>query len=162
MRIVVAAAADVPAGRALAAQVEPLFGAVVGRPGFETSLRNNVARSSAFCVRHEDGPAGAPLLGGLLWSARRHAINWLAVDAAARRRGIGTLLVRRVLEGLPRPAEIAVTTFADDGPAGRTAQAFYAHLGFEAAESVPGDPPRRVFRVRLPAVPGGPIARAEI
>ena len=155
MQVATATEADMPPWRALASEVELLFGPMVGQTGFEDALRHNMARGSAFCVRLHDGPPGVPLLGGLLWSARRGVINWLAVAAGARRQGIGSLLVRHVLDGCPRLTEVVVTTFAGDDPAGRTARAFYTRLGFRPGPLVSEDPPRRAFRLLLPAQQGG-------
>lgn len=147
----VAAFADIPGWLRLAQEVEPLFGPMVDDPGFQRALRRNIERRSAFCVRQGDGPAGALLLGGLLWSAKPpvYTIGWLAVTQAARRQGIGRLLVEYVLAQVTSPAEIKVTTFGSDHPAGQTARNFYQRLGFQAAEAAPDGPEggsRQIFR----------------
>jgi hypothetical protein len=51
-------------------RVESLFGNMVDSPGFYQSLLRNIGRKTAFCVRQDDGPPGALLVGGLLFSPR--------------------------------------------------------------------------------------------
>lgn len=153
-RVVSAEEADIPAWLALAAEVEPLFGPLVDEPAFLGALRRNIARGTAFCVREGDGPAGAALLGGLLWSPHPplYRIGWLAVSARARRQGIGRRLVEHALRLVTPPAEIVVTTFGEECVEGQPARRFYEALGFRAAELAPDGPEggsRQVFRRRM-------------
>ncbi len=53
-----------------AREVEPLFGPT---PDFEVTLRRNISRGTALCVRDA---AGQVLGGVLLWAARTQ-ITWL-------------------------------------------------------------------------------------
>jgi GNAT superfamily N-acetyltransferase len=145
---------DIPAWRALAVEVEPLFGPMVGRVEFEAALVRKIAQGQALCVRAEGGPAGAPLLGGLLWSAHPplYRIGWLAVSAAARRRGVGRRLVTAALEWALPPATVEVVTFGADNPGGMPARHFYQQLGFvpaEAARDGPEGGSRQVYRLTL-------------
>jgi GNAT superfamily N-acetyltransferase len=146
MRVVVAQRSDWEEWLHLAAEVEPLFGPMVHEPGFHRALRNNIARGTAYCVRRDDGPPGAPLAGGLLFSAHppRYAIGWLAVTTPCRRQGVGRALVEHVVALVQPPAEMRVTTFGPDCDAeGKAARRFYARMGFEAAEMADPGPDGR-------------------
>ena len=154
MRVEPARPEDIPAWRALAAEVEPLFGPMVGVPAFEGALLRNVERGSAFCVREDDGPPGAPLTGAVMVSADPplHEVGWLAVGGAWRRRGVGRQLMDHVIGLVQPPAEMVVTTFGPDNPAGTAARAFYERLGFRPDEAAPAGPEggsRQVFRLTL-------------
>jgi GNAT superfamily N-acetyltransferase len=149
--VVVAQPEDIPAWLVLAKEVEPLFGPLVNDPSFLSALHRNVDRGTAFCVREGDGPCGIPLLGGLLFSPKPpvYTIGWLAVAQQHRRQGIGQRLVEHIVGLVETPAELAVTTFGGDNPAGGPARRFYERLGFYAAESSPNGPEgcsRQVFR----------------
>jgi len=155
MRVVVAVPEDVPAWLALAAEVECLFGPLVGEPTFLRALERNVARGSAYSVREGDGPPGAPLEGGLLFSAHppEYRIGWLAVAARARRRGVGRRLVSHVLALAARPARVSVVTYGEEVVGGAPARRFYERLGFLPAEmTLPGPDggARQVYRRELP------------
>jgi GNAT superfamily N-acetyltransferase len=150
-RVVTAQRQDIPAWLDLAAEVEPLFGPMVDDPGFYRALERNVDRGTAFCVREGDGPPGAPLLGGLLFSPKPplYTIGWLAITAQHRRCGIGQSLVAHVVRLVEAPAEFVVTTFGRDHPEGEPARRFYERMGFHAAEPAPDGPEggsRQIFR----------------
>lgn len=138
----VAQAADIPAWLVLAAEVEPLFGPLVNEPSFQRSLTRNIERGTAFCVREADGPPGTSLLGGLLFSPHPpvYTIGWLAVTQPHRRHGIGRSLIEHALSLVQTPAEVVVTTFGADNPAGIPARRFYEWMGFRAAEPAPSGP----------------------
>jgi ribosomal protein S18 acetylase RimI-like enzyme len=153
-RVVKAQLADVAAWLNLAGEVEPLFGPMVNEPSFHRALYKNIARGTAFCVREADGPPGAPLLGGLLFSPKPpvYTIGWLAVAQEHRREGIGRRLFECAIGLVEAPAELVVTTFGADNPEGEPARRFYERLGFYAAESAPPGPEggsRQIFRRRL-------------
>jgi GNAT superfamily N-acetyltransferase len=154
MRVASAGYRDIARWLELAAEVEDLFGPLLDDPAFYHALLANIERGTAFCVRAGDGPPGAPLLGGLLFSPAHAAqpearIGWLAVSEASRRRGVGQLLVEHVLD-LVAPSGVWVVTFGDDdGAAARAARRFYERLGFSPAEMAPPGPDggaRQVFR----------------
>jgi len=152
--VVIAQPEDIPAWLALAAEVEPLFGPMVADPGFQRALRKNIEHGTAFCVRQAGGPPGVPLLGGLLFSPKPpvYTIGWLAVTQRQRRRGIGQRLVEHALGLVAGPAELVVTTFGEDQPAGEPARRFYERMGFQAAEPAPQGPEggsRQIFRRRI-------------
>ena len=147
----VAQATDIPAWPILAAEVEPLFGPLVNEASFLRSLARNVDRGTAFCAREADGPPGDSLLGGLLFSPHPpvYTIGWLAVTQQHRRHGIGRSLVEHALSLVEAPAQVMVTTFGPDNPAGIPARRFYEHMGFYAAESAPSGPDgsaRQIYR----------------
>lgn len=149
--VVIAQKEDIPAWLDLAAEVEALFGPMVGEPSFERALHKNIERGTAFCIREADGPPGSVLLGGLLYSPKPplYTIGWLAVARSYRRQGIGQRLVRHVLDLAKAPAEFMVTTFGADNPEGEPARRFYEHLGFHPAELTAPGPEggsRQIFR----------------
>ncbi len=63
MNIGLATEGDFGAFVELAAEVEDLFGPMVGEPGFHDAVRRNISRRSAFLAR---GPRSTPA-GGLLF-----------------------------------------------------------------------------------------------
>lgn len=150
-RIFCAELRDIPVWLTLAAEVEPLFGPLVEEPGFLRALRRNVERGTALCARAGDGPPGASLLGGLLYSPKPpiYTIGWLAVAKTARRLGIGRALVEHVFRLAEPPVEFVVTTFGADQVEGLPARRFYERMGFLPAEAAPDGPEggsRQVFR----------------
>ena len=154
IHVTVAQPEDIPAWLVLAAEVEPLFGPMIAEPSFQRALRKNIERGTAFCVRVADGPPGAPLRGGLLFSPRPpvYTIGWLAVAQGYRRTGVGKILVEHVLGLAEPPAEFVVTTFGPDHPEGKAARRFYEGIGFQAAEPAPAGPQgdsRQIFRRTL-------------
>lgn len=149
--VVIAKAEDVPAWLNLAKEVEFLFGPMSDDPGFRNALHKNIDRGTAFCIREAKGPAGVPLLGGLLFSPKPpiYAIGWLAVTQSCRRNGVGRRLMEYAIGLVESPAEIVVTTFGEDNPEGRPARRFYEQFGFRAAEPAPNGSEgstRQVFR----------------
>jgi len=145
---------DIASWLTLAAEVEPLFGPLIGNPGFHNALHKNIGRGTAYCIRENDGPSGVSLMGGLLFSPHppRYTIGWLAVAAAWRRQGVGQALLIYVCGLVVPPAEMDVTTFGQDNVAGRPARLLYQRLGFHAAELAPRGPEgesRQVFRRRF-------------
>ncbi len=154
MKVVSATPEDVPAWLALAAEVEPMFGPLVGDPSFTGALQRNVARGSAFCVREGDGPPGSPILGGLLFSAHPpvYRLGWFAVAARARRRGVGRALASHVLGLVARPAHVSVVTWGEDVLWAQGARRFYESLGFSPAEMTelgPDGTSRQTYRLEL-------------
>lgn len=161
MRVDTATEGDIPAWLDLAREVEFLFGPMVDSPGFHRALRKNILRGSAFCVREQDGEAGVPLMGGMLFSAKSTTceIGWLSVAEGARRQGVGTMLVEHAIGLVEPPDELRVTTFAKDNPDGLPARKFYERFGFEPFKQVgatAGRSAREVFRLALPPTPRPP------
>ncbi len=152
-QVVPATEADLVAWLTLAAEVEPLFGPLVGDPSFEGALARCIARGDAFCVREEG--EGSPLLGGLLFSRKppTYTLGWLAVASRGRRRGVGRLLVLHALGLVLPPAQVVVTTFGPDHSEGEPARRFYEALGFAPAEMAPNGTDgtsRQIYRLPVP------------
>jgi 8-oxo-dGTP pyrophosphatase MutT (NUDIX family)/ribosomal protein S18 acetylase RimI-like enzyme len=163
-RVVNAHPDDVPNWLALAAEVEPLFGPMVFDPDFHRALWKNLERGTALCVREDDGPPGALLLGGLLFGPTppKYEIDWLAVAARSRHNGVGDALVQHLFGLVQPPAEIVLLTFAAGIPDGEPARRFYEKHGFQPAEPGPTNPagyPTQVYR-RLIGLP--PTVRAVL
>jgi ribosomal protein S18 acetylase RimI-like enzyme len=129
---------DYAAWLRLAGEVEDLFGPMVEVEAFQQTLMKNLRRGTALCVRDQDRPAGAELLGGLFYSPKPplYKISWLAVRRTCRRQGIGLKLMEVFWERVVPPAEIMVTTFGAKMEGGEPAQRFYRKLGFHEAEVV--------------------------
>ena len=151
MKVQVAQPEDVGSWLGLAAEVEHLFGPMVSNPKFRSALMRNVERGSAFCIRESDGSAGAPLLAGVLFSAKPPAykIGWMSVAQRQRRHGLGTILLAHVMSQVIPPAEVSVATFGSDVAEGAPARKFYLTAGFIPAEITDGGPEggsRQIFR----------------
>lgn len=150
--------ADIPAWLTLAAQFESLFGPMVENPAFLTALDKTIAQGRAFCVRADDGPPGAPLLGGILLGSHppRYEIDWLAVEQQSRRQGVGHVLLSHVLSLIEPPAEVMLLTFAAGIEDGEAARRLYERHGFQPAEPGPTNPAgyaTQVFRLTLGHTP---------
>ena len=144
----------------IVAEVEPLFGPMVDDPVFRRALSRNISRGTAYCIRERDGSPGARLLAGLLLSVHPpiYRIGWLAVARSHRRTGLGTALVEHVVEQIPPPAELVVTTFGPGVRGGAPARRFYEQVGFVPAETLqpgPSGTPRQVFRRRIDGAEDG-------
>jgi ribosomal protein S18 acetylase RimI-like enzyme len=154
VQVVLAQTGDFPTWLDLTAEVEPLFGPMLNDPRFHQALEKNIRRGTGFCIRRDDGPAGIPLLGAMMFSPdhqpRAYKIGWLAVTAGARRPGVGRALVRHALALAEPAAEIMVKTFTQDAPGGLAARRFYEALGFSQAEisTGPHGEPVQVFRLK--------------
>lgn len=141
MEVRTAVLGDVDGLVALAASVEHWFGPMVADPGFLEALDRNVGRGSAFVVV---SGADGRLLGGILTGGRApsYRIDWLVVDAAARRCGVGQALVEHATSRWQRPCTVEVVTFGEDHPAADPsgARAFYERLGFVAGSAAADGP----------------------
>jgi len=151
MRVHVATLQDIPAWLALAAEVEAQFGPLVDNPGFVRALEKNIARETAFCVREDEGPPGAPLMGGLLFSQcpPQYEIDWVAVARRWQRCGVGSALLAHVFGLVEPPGEMVLLTFAASVPEGQGARRFYERFGFRPADPGPRNAaniPTQVFR----------------
>lgn len=117
-------------------------------PGFVTedyreTLRRNVARGSALCVRMD-----RKLAGILLFSEKHGCLSYMAVAPEYRRRGVGSALVREMLRRTS--GDIWVDTFRAGDPLGDAPRALYLKCGFEEGELLEGFgyPVQRFYRKR--------------
>lgn len=143
MRVVPATLGDIYNWLQLAAEVEHLFGAMLFDPGFLNALYKHIERGTAFCVREDDGPPGAEIMGGLMWSPMppdKYEIAWLAVAENFRRRGVADALIEHVFGLVQPPAEVVLITFAEGVEGGEAARRLYMKHGFRAAEPGPLNP----------------------
>jgi GNAT superfamily N-acetyltransferase len=132
--------ADVQGWRALAREVEPLFGPMVGRRDFEDWLVRDIDRGTAWCVPDPGDPGSLAAAMSFRDRGDRFEIGWLAVAARARRTGVGTGLVRERIGASDPAKRVTVVTFGADHPGGPVARAFYERLGFEAGDPAPDGP----------------------
>lgn len=110
-----------------AAIAEPLFGPMVGEPGFVAALEQCLASGAALVAADA---AGAPL-GGLLLNRAEREIAWLVVAPHGRGNGAGAALVQGALEDLG-PGSVKVETFAAGVAEGVAARRLYERFGFTA------------------------------
>ena len=92
-------------------------------------LRRNFDRKTAIYVEDED-----TIIGGMVYSPKSNQISWLGVNPNYRRKGIGTLLVRYMLEKLNDRIEFKVKTFIEEHWQSKASHSFYKSLGFEPKE----------------------------
>lgn len=118
----------------LAREVEPLFGPMVGEPGFHAALTEAIEQGQAFCIRTGDGS----LCGGILIDPAANEIAWLAVAGRWQGHGYGRALLAHALHRLNPDQDISVTTFAPGLPEGQAARELYQRFGF--ADHHPGPP----------------------
>lgn len=140
----------------LAAVVEPELGSLVSNPLFHNTLLDCLDRGTAYCIRENDGPAGSPLMGGLLFTSANNEprIGWLAVGPEHRRQGLGARLVAHALSFVTPPVVVEVTTFGPRDPRGVAARAFYRRIGFRPGEISndrgPAGESRQEWRLNIP------------
>jgi GNAT superfamily N-acetyltransferase len=130
-----AADRDLTSWLELVQEVEPLFGAM---PDFAAHARRALDRGSALVVRDRDDTVlGAALLSH---GPADHEIDWLAVRADARRRGVAHALLAAIMARWPPPDDIEVVTFGPHVSDGQPARALYESVGFRPAEILPAGP----------------------
>ncbi len=135
-----ASAADVAALEYLAAAVASSWPGP-RRPssvGWTSELRSRPGRAVQAWLAWETVVAGKPavprgfvtLVATPAAAGTRHAIGWLVVDPAARRRGVARALVAAALGAARRHGAEAV--WVETAPAWPEAAAFWRAVGFEA------------------------------
>ncbi len=119
----------------LAAEVEPLFGAMVSDTGFRVALRETIAQGNALGLEVQDA------IGGIIAIDRvENEITWLAVGASYRGCGYGDQLVKAALEELAADSDVQVQTFAPEVSAGSAARHLYLRNGFVDARRAGPNP----------------------
>lgn len=126
---------DFDAFLSLAREVEPLFGPMVDSPDFLAAVRGAIDAGTLFCAVDETDDS--TLSGACVIDREQNEIAWLAVSAASRGRGIGSLLVGEAMAGLDPQQPIRVTTFADSNRESIAAKKLYRKHGF--ADAQPGE-----------------------
>lgn len=124
---VIAEPSDIPAWLALVMRVSDSFPGL-DMADYAETLKKNIARKTALCVKSGDRMAGV-----LLFSPARRQLSFLATDPAFRRRGVASFLVEKMLERMP-DGDITVTTFREGDEKGTAPRALYKRLGFVPAE----------------------------
>lgn len=107
-------------------------------PGLETEERIDeheqtvlkfMNKKQALCVQRQD-----TVIGVLLFSRSNNMICCLAVDPNHRKKGIASILLRKVLNELDVSREITVSTFRENDEKGIAARALYRKFGFQEGE----------------------------
>jgi GNAT superfamily N-acetyltransferase len=135
---------DLTSWLALVTEVEDLFGPM---PDFGEHAVRGIERGSAYVVVNGNDVLGAALLSA---ESTPHHIRWLAVREAARRTGVGSLLMTAIQHHWPT-GDVEVITFAASLPGAAPARDFYEGFGFECdgpADSAPDGGPRDVYVLR--------------
>lgn len=114
----------------LAREVEPLFGPMVGEPGFGEALMVVISENRAFAIRDEKGI----FCGVIVISHENNEIEWLAVKAGHRQKGYGETLLRHAINNLDSEKPMLVRTFSEQVPEGAGARKLYLKYGFNESE----------------------------
>ena len=119
-------------------------------PGFDReeyvkTLERNVNRKSALCVKYHD-----TITGVLLFSINVKCLSCMAVHPKHRRKGIGSVLVEKMISLFPANIDIDVDTFRADDRLGDAPRALYKKLNFVEGEEFIGigDYPVQKFTLR--------------
>jgi ribosomal protein S18 acetylase RimI-like enzyme len=131
MKIETIKESDLADWRKLALEVEPLFGPMVGEPGFEEALMAVTAEKRAFTIRNDE----LSLCGVIVVSYEGNEIEWLAVASNTRQKGYGEKLLNHAIGKLDAGRPIVVETFDRTIPEGLGARKLYLKYGFEECES---------------------------
>lgn len=103
-------------------------------PGLETedamkehriTVLDFIEKSSAICAEENN-----KIVGTLLFSKEDSILCFLAVDPEYRRKHIAEKMFSYMLQFMDTKKDILVTTYREDVKEGKSARAFYKHLGF--------------------------------
>ena len=94
-------------------------------------LLKNIDRKTVIYVDN-----GEKIIGGMVFSPNSNQISWLGVDPEYRRQGIGTLLVKYMLNELSDRKEFKVRTFIEEHSQSKISHPFYESLGFKRREII--------------------------
>lgn len=117
---------DIEAWLQLAAEVEHLFGDMVGDEGFHGAMEECIRNGNALCVDEDtSGPAGI-----IAFDPGGNEILWFAVGAELRGKGFGKQLLESALSELDATKPVFVQTFSPGIAEGHAARALYIQSGF--------------------------------
>lgn len=117
---------DLSAWNSLAAQVEHLFGKMVGVEQFQSAIKCCIQEGRSFCWVSDEGK----IEGIVALDRTENSIAWLVVHQDARGKGIGRKLIEKALAELDQAKDVFVQTFSDDAHAGEAARKLYRSAGF--------------------------------
>ncbi len=80
---------------------------------YRRTLEKNISRQTALCVKHYD-----QIVGVLLFSISNSCLSCLAVHPQHRKKGIGSVLVEKMISLFPDDMDIWVSTFREDDKLG--------------------------------------------
>jgi len=108
-------------------------------------IENIISKRTALCVRLEND-----VVGVLLFSFRTNSLSCMAVHPQYRKKGIGSALVKKMIDLMPKDSDIWVSTFRENDPMGIAPRAFYKKFGFIEDELLIGygDYPCQKFVLR--------------
>lgn len=92
---------------------------------YKKTLEKNISRQTALCVKHYD-----QIVGVLLFSISNSCLSFMAVHPLHRKKGIGSVLVDKMILLFPDDMNIWVSTFRKDDRLGDTPRALYKKFGF--------------------------------
>lgn len=119
---------DLPAWMELVMEMEEYFPGLESNSYRETVI-SNIHRGSALCAKVEN-----QLVGILLYCTKSNCLSQMAVHPSWRNHGIGSAMVRWMLNKLDPMRNVSVTTYRAEDRKGAAARAFYRKMGFEEGE----------------------------
>lgn len=127
---------DIDSWLELVKEVEPLFGPMIGTPGFCEALTEVIQEQRAYCIKANDGI----LYGAIVINHKNNEIEWFAVSKKKRRMGYGTALLRFAINKLDNKRPITVQTFDNTVIEGSSARKLYVAMGFQELEEAGFNP----------------------
>lgn len=92
---------------------------------YREMLERNIGRQTALCVKYR-----SQIVGVLLFSINSACLSCMAVHPSHRKKGIGSVLVEKMISLFPRDMDIWVSTFREDDKWGEAPRALYKKFGF--------------------------------
>jgi GNAT superfamily N-acetyltransferase len=96
---------------------------------YKIILEKNIGRRTALCVKYYD-----QIVGVLLFSISHQCLSCMAVHPQHRKKGIGSVLVEKMISLFPSDMDIWVSTFREDDKLGDAPRALYKKFGFTEDE----------------------------
>lgn len=108
---------------------------LVNNENYCSGMRKNISRGTAIYVEERLSP-NSPIIGAMTYSPNQNHIGWFAVHPDYRREGVGSSIMKYLLNELAGAKEIKVKTFLYDDKYGKAARSFYTNHGFIAKETL--------------------------